>query len=172
MRDHTLDIVAMVEGDIDEVVAIENASQGSPWPAQLFGEELCRDWARMDVVRARDAGGTSRVVAFCDYWLVHDEVHLLNLATHPGFRRQGIGTLLMRHLLDVARAHRCRYVTLEVRASNHPAQELYRAHGFVAVGLRPRYYADNDEDAVVMTLDLAAAPASPPADPPANPPGA
>jgi ribosomal-protein-alanine N-acetyltransferase len=157
MRDHTLEIVPMRDRDIDEVVAIEQAAQGSPWPARLFREELDRDWARMDVVRARDAAGASRVIGFCDYWLVHDEVHLLNLATHPDWRRQGIATMLMRHLLAVARDHRCRYVTLEVRASNHPAQALYRAHGFVAVGVRPRYYADNDEDAVVMTLDMGGA---------------
>ena len=62
--------------------------------------------------------------------------------------------MLMGHLLAFARERDCRYVTLEVRKSNHAAQSLYRAHGFEAVGLRPRYYAEDGEDAVVMTLDL------------------
>jgi [ribosomal protein S18]-alanine N-acetyltransferase len=156
MRDRTLEIVPMRASDIGEVAEIERSTPGSPWPDHLFLDELDRDWAYIDLVRTRAAEGSSRVVGFCDYWLVHDEVQLLNLATHPAFRRQGVATMLLRHLVDFARAHDCRYVTLEVRASNHPAQELYRAHGFAAVGLRPRYYADNGEDAMVMTLDLGA----------------
>jgi [ribosomal protein S18]-alanine N-acetyltransferase len=154
MRDETLEIVPMRASDIGEVAAIERSTRGSPWPDQLFLDELDKEWAHIDLVRARAPDGSSRVVAFCDYWLVHDEVHLLNLATHPDVRRQGIATMLMRHLVDVARAHDCRYVTLEVRAGNLPAKELYRAHGFVPVGLRPRYYADDGEDALVMTLEL------------------
>lgn len=149
-----LEITPMLASDIREVVEIERLSHPVPWLPHVFLGELERDWAHIDVVRAPDQAGQSRVVAFCNYWLVHDEVHLLNLATHPDWRRQGIGTLLVQHLVDVARAHACRYVTLEVRASNHAAQALYSAHGFTTVGVRPAYYQDNREDALVMTLDL------------------
>jgi ribosomal-protein-alanine N-acetyltransferase len=159
-----LAIVPMVAADIDAVVEIENRSSPTPWPAQLFLEDLGRDWAHVDLVRlirppgerggAAGSHGDGPVVGFASYWLVHDELHLLNLAAHPDHRRRGIGTRLMRHLLAVARGHGCRYVTLEVRRGNHAAQALYQRHGFEAVGMRARYYSDG-EDAIVMTLTMA-----------------
>lgn len=147
----------MRAADLDAVVEIEQRSSPSPWPAQLFLEDLSRDWAFIDLARRRDPGGRSRVLGFANYWLVHDELHLLNLATHPDHRRQGIGTRLMRHLAGVAQARGCRYITLEVRRSNHAAQALYRAQAFQPVGVRARYYSDG-EDAIVMTSTLAARP--------------
>lgn len=150
----SLVIEPMTVSDLAEVTAIEQLSQGSPWPEQLFRDELSRDFAYMEVARVRRTPDTSEVTAFCNYWLVHDEVHLLNLATHPSWRRRGIATRLIEHLIDFARAHQCRYITLEVRASNHGARALYAAHGFVAQGVRPKYYSNNGEDAVVMTLEL------------------
>jgi [ribosomal protein S18]-alanine N-acetyltransferase len=158
-----LDIVPMVAADIDAVVEIENRSSPTPWPAQLFLEDLGRDWAHIDLVRlarphdpgGHDGGqGHGPVVGFASYWLVHDELHLLNLAAHPEHRRHGIGKRLMRHLIAVARGRNCRYVTLEVRRGNHAAQALYQSHGFEAMGMRARYYSDG-EDAIVMTLNLA-----------------
>ena len=160
-----LEIRPMVAADIDAVVEIENRSSPTPWPAQLFLEDLGRDWAHIDLVRLvrrtlRDGhgggsgDGPGPVVGFASYWLVHDELHLLNLAAHPDHRRRGIGTLLMRHLIAVARGRNCRYVTLEVRRGNHAAQALYQRHGFEAMGLRARYYSDG-EDAIVMTLTMA-----------------
>ena len=144
----------MAAGDIDEVLEIEQSSQPSPWPARLFLEELDRDWAYVDVVRVQSPDLPQCIVAFCNYWLVGDEVHLLNLATRPDWRRHGIATRLINHLVAFAHANQCCVITLEVRKSNHPAQALYSAHGFASVGVRPRYYADRGEDAVVMTLDL------------------
>ncbi|HWN69815.1 MAG TPA: ribosomal protein S18-alanine N-acetyltransferase [Haliangium sp.] len=156
-----LAIVPMVAADIDAVVEIENRSSPTPWPPQLFLEDLGRDWAHIDLVRLvqlaprplTDGAGAGPVVGFASYWLVHDELHLLNLAAHPEHRRRGIGTRLMRHLIAVARGHDCRYITLEVRRGNHAAQALYHGHGFEAMGMRARYYSDG-EDAIVMTLTL------------------
>jgi ribosomal-protein-alanine N-acetyltransferase len=85
---------------------------------------------------------------------VRDEVHLLNLAVHPTRRRRGYGRRLMDHLLGFARAHRCHYLTLEVRRSNAAAIALYEEYGFRSVGVRPRYYQDSREDALVMALEL------------------
>ena len=147
-------VVAMLVEDLDEVLAIERQSHARPWTEAIFREELEREWARLVVVKKTDASGASAVVAFCNYWLVHDEVHLLNIATDEGVRRQGFGRQLLLHIIDFAKSHRCRYVTLEVRKSNSPAQSLYQAQGFQVVGVRPRYYADNREDAVIMLLEL------------------
>lgn len=144
-------IEPMRVGDLDDVMEIERSSFRSPWSAQVFLEEVARDWAHVDVVR--DAG-SGRVVAFGNYWLVADEVHLLNLATAPGARRQGHASRLLAHITDFGRAHDCRFVTLEVRRSNAAALRLYRRFGFRAVGVRPNYYSEDREDAIVMLLDL------------------
>jgi ribosomal-protein-alanine N-acetyltransferase len=148
-------IAAMVAADLDEVLEIERHAFHSPWSRQLLVEELERDWARLEVVRSSDGHGAGRIVAYINYWLVRDEVHLLNLAVHPDARRRGHGDRLMAHLVEFARAQACRYVTLEVRRSNLAAITLYRNHGFESVGVRPRYYSDDQEDAVVMLLELA-----------------
>ena len=148
-------VVAMSEEDLAAVLEIEEQSHPRPWTEAMFREELGREWAHLSVAKEQAPSGGFVVVAFCNYWLVHDEVHLLNIATHDSVRRQGVGRELLRHIIDFAVDHRCRYVTLEVRKSNAAAQGLYEGAGFQAVGLRPRYYADNKEDAVIMLLELA-----------------
>jgi ribosomal-protein-alanine N-acetyltransferase len=137
--------------DLDAVMEIERLSFKSPWSRQVFAEELTRSWAHVDVVRS---SASSNLVAFCNYWLVADEVHLLNVATHPQERRMGHASRLLAHVIEYARRAACRLVTLEVRRSNDAAQRLYRRFAFKAVGIRPQYYVDDQEDAVIMSLDL------------------
>jgi ribosomal-protein-alanine N-acetyltransferase len=137
--------------DLDAVMEIERVSFRSPWSRQVFLEELSRDWAHVDVVRE---AATRRIVAFANYWLVADEVHVLNLATHPQARRAGHASRMMGQMIDFARRELCRYVTLEVRRSNAAALRLYRRFAFRAIGVRPNYYAEDQEDAIVMLLDL------------------
>jgi ribosomal-protein-alanine N-acetyltransferase len=144
------EIEAMRLGDLDSVMEIEKGSFRSPWSAQVFLEEMSRDWAHVDVLR--DRAGTA--VAFVNYWLVADEVHLLNIASHPERRRQGHASRLLAHIIAIGRDRACRVITLEVRRSNAAALRLYRRFGFRAVGIRPNYYAEDQEDAVVMLLDL------------------
>jgi ribosomal-protein-alanine N-acetyltransferase len=140
--------------DLEDVLEIEASSFRSNWPRRVFLEELDREWAYIDVVRARLPDGGSKVVAYCNYWLVRDEIHLLNIATHPDARRRGHARMLMDHMLEFARRHKCRYVTLEVRRSNQAAIDMYESYGFEAVGIRPKYYVEDREDAIVMTLEL------------------
>jgi len=144
-------IEPMRETDLDSVMQIEQVSFRAPWSRQVFLEELSRPWAFLDVMRATTSGN---VAGFCNYWRVADEIHILKVATHPEARRMGFGSRLLGNILDFARRHRCRLVTLEVRRSNEPAQRVYRRFGFKAVGLRPNYYADDNEDAVVMLLEM------------------
>jgi ribosomal-protein-alanine N-acetyltransferase len=141
--------------DLDSVMEIERLSFKSPWSRQVFAEELARSWAHVDVVRKILPGlGAGSIVAFCNYWLVADEVHVLNLASHPQERRTGHASRLLAHVVEYARRADCRLVTLEVRRSNEVAQRLYRRFAFKAVGIRPNYYVDDQEDAVIMSLDL------------------
>jgi ribosomal-protein-alanine N-acetyltransferase len=144
-------IEPMKAADLDAVMEIERVSFRSPWSRQVFLEEMARDWAHVDVVREVS---TRKVVAFGNYWLVADEVHVLNLATHPLARRAGHASRMLAHMVDFARRELCRYVTLEVRRSNAVALRLYRRFAFRAVGVRPNYYAEDQEDAIVMLLDL------------------
>jgi ribosomal-protein-alanine N-acetyltransferase len=158
-RNRRVEIVPMRVGDLDEVMEIERLAHRSPWPRQVFIEELERDWAYLVLVKERRSTG-SRTVAFCNYWLVRDEVHLLNVATHPDERKQGHGSRLLAHIVEFAGRHRCRYVTLEVRRQNHGAIKLYRSFGFRPVGIRPHYYVEDNEDAIVMLLELAGKPSA------------
>jgi [ribosomal protein S18]-alanine N-acetyltransferase len=144
-------IQPLTPADLDAVVEIERLSFRTPWLRQAFEEEMARPWARVEVLR--DAG-TGRAVAFADYWLVADELHILNIATHPEARRQGHGAQLLRHVLELARLASYKTVELEVRRSNLAAQALYHRFQFRQVGMRARYYEDNGEDAILMTLSL------------------
>ena len=137
-------------GDLEEVLAIEGECFPNPWPRELFVEELQRPHAFLTVLREQ-AGAP--VVAFVNYWVVDDEVHLLQVATRHEARRRGFGAQLVAHVVAAAAAGRCRHVTLEVRPSNGDAVRLYQRFGFRVVGRRKNYYRDDGEDALVMLLD-------------------
>jgi ribosomal-protein-alanine N-acetyltransferase len=135
--------------DLPEVHRIERASFSAPWPDDAYRSELrANRLASYLVARAGEA-----VVAFGGIWLMVDEAHVTTFAVDPGWRRQGVGESLLLALLDVAIARHAREATLEVRLSNLPARRLYEKFGFRPVGLRPRYYSDNGEDALIMTTD-------------------
>jgi len=113
--------------------------------------ELERPWSQVWV--AREATNPEPR-AFLLAWLVVDELHLLSVATLPNYRRKGMARALLERAIDFARRERVRTILLEVRRSNSAAIRLYRTFGFSAAALRPRYYADNFEDAVEMSLTL------------------
>ena len=144
-----LRIEPMTLADLDAVQWIEAASFSTPWPEQAYRSELQTNrLASYLVARAGD-----EVVAYGGVWLMVDEAHVTTVAVHPGWRRQKIGARLLIGLLDVAIARGAREATLEVRLSNLAARRLYEGFGFRPVGLRPRYYSDNDEDALIMTTE-------------------
>jgi ribosomal-protein-alanine N-acetyltransferase len=93
-------------------------------------------------------------VGFVVYWLIHDELHVLNIATALEERRRGVARALMEEAARRARAAGAVLATLEVRRSNASALALYRDLGYRQVGIRPNYYVDEGEDAIVMVLDL------------------
>ena len=104
------------------------------------------------------ASGKEYVVGFAGFWFVVDEAHIISIAVREEYRRQGIGELLLISVIDLAIELNARIITLEVRASNTTALSLYYKYGFIQVGLRPGYYTDNREDAVLMTAeDIASA---------------
>jgi ribosomal-protein-alanine N-acetyltransferase len=144
-----LQIVPMRVSDLAAVHAIEQASFDSPWPADAYRSELeTNRLAQYLVVRAGD-----EVAAYGGMWLMVDEAHVITFAVHPAWRRQHVGERLLLAMLDIAVDAGAHEATLEVRLSNLPARRLYEKFGFRPVGLRPRYYSDNGEDALIMTTD-------------------
>jgi ribosomal-protein-alanine N-acetyltransferase len=135
--------------DIPAVHAIESASFPTPWPPYAFRGELeTNRMARYLVVRAGD-----RVVAYAGIWLMVDEAHVTTFAVLPAYRRRGIGGRLLSEVIELSAALGATVVTLEVRLSNAAARQLYQRFGFRPVGVRPRYYSDNGEDALIMTTE-------------------
>jgi ribosomal-protein-alanine N-acetyltransferase len=139
----------MTAADIENVIAIERASFQFPWSTRFFLDELQVDCARSILAEVE-----GRIVGYVLFWFLPEEVDIHNIAVHPDFRRQGIGRLLLEQVVDAARRQERLRVTLDVRFSNAPAQNLYRSFGFVIRGLRKGYYSDNGEDALVMALEL------------------
>lgn len=135
--------------DLDELAELERRAATHPWPLEVFAEELRRDLSTVLVIR--DGGS---IVAFVVYWIVADELSILDVATDPHHRRRGHADRLIAHTIDAARSASCTRVFLEVRSRNLAAQALYKKHGFRPIGLRAGYYADTAEDAIVMAFDL------------------
>ena len=146
-------ISAMRPDDIVGVCAVEQASaHGNPWGFDVFAEELKKSWARIEVLR--DSADPECILGFCNYWLVQDEIHLLNLAVAENMRRRGFGRLLANHLIAVGKQNGIERILLEVRVSNLPARKLYESMGFETVRRRKQYYAEDREDALVMQLEI------------------
>ena len=139
----------MTVEDLPAVEEIEHESFTTPWPANAYRSELEKNRLAHYIVARYD----DRVVGFAGLWMMVDEAHITTFAVRTAWRRQGIGERLLLALLDIAKARGAREATLEVRPSNHQARRLYEKYGFLLVGVRPRYYSDNNEDALIMTTD-------------------
>jgi [ribosomal protein S18]-alanine N-acetyltransferase len=139
-------IRTMEPGDLDAVLVIEQASAPHPWTAGIFADELAQAETRRYVVAVED----DRVVGFCGLLLSLDEGHITNVAVDPSLRRRGYAHEMMLVTVRTAIAKSLRALTLEVRVSNIAAIALYQRFGFAPGGVRPRYYPDNGEDALIM----------------------
>jgi len=145
----------MNSSHIEEILKIEQSVFPTPWTRLMFEQELARESILSGpggyaVVAFRE----ECVIGYSIAWFVVDEVHLVNVAVSGECQGQGIGSLLLNDLIDKACAEGKLIITLEVRKSNTGAQEFYRGFNFERIGVRPRYYSDNREDAVLMVLDL------------------
>lgn len=119
-----------------------------------IANELHRPFTRAWAARVPAFEANETWVGYVMTWLVADELHILNVATDPRFRRRGVGRALIREIVQFARSSEVRLVLLEVRRSNHAAIQLYRSFGFNVLGLRKGYYASDGEDALEMALVL------------------
>ncbi|MGE5299404.1 MAG: ribosomal protein S18-alanine N-acetyltransferase [Acidobacteriota bacterium] len=137
----------METGDLPSVLEIERASFAMPWSETSFFNELKNP---RSISRAARRDG--RVTGYIFASRILDEGHILDLAVHPDFRRQGIASALVTHVIEHLREEGVRFIFLEVRESNVPAIKMYEQFGFEEIGIRKNYYVYPDEDAVIMCL--------------------
>jgi len=143
-------IEPMSRAEIDEVMAIEHESFTNPWTREMhLAEQEHRSVAFCYV--ARDRAGA--LVGFCSFWRVIDELHINNLAVRPAARRRGVASALLRHILSEGARLGAVRATLEVRRSNAPAHLLYERLGFSVAAVRPDYYTNPVEDALVLSRE-------------------
>ena len=136
----------MTVEDVDGVFEIESKSFQTPWSKESFYKEIKENTLAeyLVVVLGED------IVGFGGMWLIMDEIHITNVAIAPEHRGKGYGTVLIKDMLKYARDKGFNHMTLEVRVSNVVAIALYKKFGFESVGIRPKYYVDSGEDALIM----------------------
>jgi ribosomal-protein-alanine N-acetyltransferase len=177
----------MTLDDIPEVMAIEKTAFPIPWPEKAYRHELLdnpnayfivvRLTQLADSIASAGADVAARsqtflqrlltrsprpvlpVIGFAGLWMIVDEGHVSTIASHVAWRGWGVGELLLVSLLREAQRRNALTATLEVRVTNYVAQNLYAKYGFVEVGRRKRYYRDNNEDALIMTVQNFSRPA-------------
>ena len=171
----------MTIADISAVMVIEKTAFPIPWPEQAYRHEILNNPnGYFIVVRLRSPGPSptelrdassarnllqrlvgkpaiasepGAIIGFAGLWMLVDEGHISTIASHTEWRGQGVGELLLVTLLREAQRRKAIFATLEVRVTNSVAQNLYRKYGFTEVGRRKRYYQDNGEDALIMTVE-------------------
>jgi len=131
-------IVACNKRDVSESEG--QAMQKLPWFKRLFSY-------------GRQLNVSGNIVGFSGFWMMMKEAHIIAIGVRDGYRRLGIGEGLLIATIELAQMLNSNVVTLEVRASNEVAQELYKKYGFRVVGRRPRYYSSDGEDAIIMSTD-------------------
>lgn len=139
-------IEPLKENDMGEILAIEKTSFKNHWPESAFMDELQKNQLATYVV----ARHGNALVGYAGLWLVLNEAHVTTVAVHPDYRRRKVGEQLVHHLLQLALSQGAEWATLEVRESNHEAQALYQKFGFSPAGIRKNYYAEEQENAVIM----------------------
>ena len=151
------EIVEMTPADINDILEIEQLSFPTPWSKNLFLKEYHSQNSKIFLAR-HPYLEQNKVLGYICTWFVCGEAHILNLACHPHFRRNGVATHLLAHCLSFSFKNGVKKVFLEVRACNHEAQALYTHYGFKPIGLRKGYYSDTHEDAIVMFLEMKSQP--------------
>ena len=141
-----LTVIEMLPAHLDQVLAIEKTSFTVPWSRQSFVFELLQNEFAYYIVVLQD----DKVLGYAGVWVVLDEAHVTNVAVHPDYRGGKIGRLLMTELMRRVSLKGAVRITLEVRTSNAVARNLYSSLGFKELGVRKKYYSDNNEDAIIM----------------------
>jgi len=139
----------MLNDDVLWVLEIERVSFSAPWSEAAFLQEIQKHYSLSRIGEFRHY-----IVGYICVNYLFDEGHILNLAVHPDFRRQGVASFLMKDVLKTLKEKGCRFFYLEVRVSNFAAKTFYERLGFRIVAFRKRYYVSPEEDAALMALEI------------------
>jgi ribosomal-protein-alanine N-acetyltransferase len=151
---HNFTVRHMKLEDVPRVHEIDMLSFTLPWPEKSYLFELIENPTTLAIVaEITPPDSKSFVIGMAVVWIVVDEAHIATIAIHPDYRGRGYGKKLLAETLRMAMRRGASMATLEVRENNSLAQQLYVKFGFRMVGRRPQYYKDNNEDAVLMTMD-------------------
>lgn len=158
---YTFACAPMTVADLVQVEALEEQAFPAPRSAAFYQQQVTQNpYANYHVIHATPTSATgiatnpaAIVVAYGGYWLLGDDAHIISIAVHPGWRKRGLAEWLMLELTALAWSQGATEVTLEMRASNVAADALYHKLGFQEIGRRKRYYRDNNEDALLFTLE-------------------
>ena len=150
-----VEIRPMEEKDLPQVMEIENTCFLHPWKeSDLLYEMKENPVSNVWVIEySAPSLGLKTIVGFVDYWVTFDSGTICQIAVHPDIRRSGVGSEMMREVINDARAKKVNTLTLEVRESNITAINFYKKHGFYVSHKKPSYY-DNGEDAIYMILEV------------------
>ena len=143
----------MLEEDIPFVHQLDSISFSLPWTQRSLSYEVSQNAGARTWVAEIEQTEVKRVIGMMVLWLVLDEAHIATLAVHPDFRRRGVARAIMITALNKAFHEGARSSYLEVRAGNQAALQMYKELGYKVVGNRNRYYPDNKEDALLLTLE-------------------
>ncbi|OGF46623.1 MAG: ribosomal-protein-alanine N-acetyltransferase [Candidatus Firestonebacteria bacterium RIFOXYC2_FULL_39_67] len=144
-----LEIAKMLESDVDSVAALEANVFTLPWSRAL----ILKDIKENNSARFFTAREDNLLVGYGGFWLLQDEMNIVNIAVHPEHRKKGLGKQLLKHLLTEGLKEGAKFATLDVRVNNTAAKKLYESAGFILIAVRKKYYTDNQEDALVMWLN-------------------
>ena len=136
----------MRESDLDRIMEIEIKTFSPPWSREAFLLELTKNLLARYIVAEIDGD----VAGYGGIWLIIDEGHVTNIAVEEKYRGLGVGNKLVEGLIRLCRDRDIKAMTLEVRKSNEVAKSLYKKYGFKEYGIRPGYYSNNNEDAIIM----------------------
>lgn len=144
-----IEIKLMTSDDVEEIAELDKLCFSVPWSYDAFLSETQNTIARYIVAKDGD-----HCIGYCGFWIAYDSGDITNVAVHPDYRKQGIGTQLIGAMINLAKSEGVTSMNLEVRKSNVAAQKLYSKYGFKCVGTRKGYYSDNKEDALIMVVNL------------------
>lgn len=136
--------------DLDAIEQIEKSAFTVPWSRESFLNELTNNLFAYYLVLEVEGN----VIGYGGMWIIADEAHITNIAIAPNYRGKRWGEKLLVTMKDHAAKQGATAMTLEVRTSNVVAQRLYKKLGFDKTGIRPKYYSDNGEDALIMWVNF------------------
>ncbi len=149
MNEQRVTIRPACSDDIDLIHNIEEKTFSDAWSRESFVNEIeSNEMAHYYVAQIDE-----NLVGYVGYWKILDQAHITNVAVLDEYRGRGIAKSLLRRIFEDIENEKIESFTLECRVSNTPAINLYESFGFKSWGIRPKYYIDNNEDAVIMWLE-------------------